>query len=345
LIGSCRKNKRKDAENAEDSFMSYLRFVSGSIFFLAGMLLLAGCVSSGPSVGRTSLSDSANFEVIKEPSVTIEWGGEGAEKMKAVLAGNEAVGAEHRAGYNGLIELHCGDGPSPFVPAYAGLNLEHVNNGNAYPDRKLQFEPRNHPMEIRKINDRTYELYESALPETGVESCTRFEFKDPHYIDVTFECIPRQEKFPFGYLNLFWASYIEKPEDNGIYFLGGGNGTEARWIRMATEKHGVKSTARDTWDNREFDYQKPFPLTLVFNESDDRHLMPFYYGRYGNYVWELIFASKDMVRFTHSPSGGGQNNPAWDFQWFIEKPVKDKVYRLSYRASYRRWSGQQDMMR
>jgi uridine kinase len=52
-----------------------------------------------------------------------------------------------------------------------------------------------------------------------------------------------------------------------------------------------------------------------------------------------------LVRFTQSPSGGGDGNPAWDFQWFINRPRKDKLYRLIYRAVYKPWVDREDVLR
>lgn len=291
---------------------------------------------------RTSLSDPAVvYEVVSEPAVEIRWG-----EMSARLVDNRAFGPDHRAGYNGLMEIRRGGGPSPFVPLYAGLNLEHVNNGRAYADRDLQFEPRRHPMELRKIDERTFELYQAALPETGVESCTRFEFVEPHHVDVTFECIPREANFPYGHLNLFWASYLQQPEDMSIYFLGRKKGESGeRWVRGITPAHGELSTHRGATDRREFAHEKPFPLTLVFNESEYEYTRPFYYGRYKDHVWIVMFRERDLVRFTQSPSGGGDGNPAWDFQWFIENPEVGKVYRMKYRAVYKPWVDESDVVR
>ena len=51
-------------------------------------------------------------------------------------------------------------------------------------------------------------------------------------------------------------------------------------------------------------------MTLVFNESDYEYTRAVYYGRYENFVWIVMFLERDLVRFTQSPSGGGEENPA-----------------------------------
>lgn len=316
-----------------------IRGYFSALVFLS-LLTVAAARRSSEHVTTLSRPKEA-YQVVPEGSVEVRWG-----KLAAQLVNNLASPPEHAAGYNGLLSIRYDGGASPFVPRFAGLNLEHVNNGVATTDRDLQFEPRKHPMELRRLDDKTYELYQAALPNTGLESSTRFAFREPHSIDVTFECIPRLDKFPRGHLNVFWASYIVKPADMSIYFLGRKKGQKSEmWIQGVTPKHGVLATHRSAKDRRQFQHDDPFPLTLVFNESDYEYTRPVYYGRYGDSVWIVMFRERDLVRFTQSPSGGGDGNPAWDFQWFIGKPRKDKLYRLVYRAVYKPWVDREDVLR
>ncbi|MSR31776.1 MAG: hypothetical protein EXR99_09755 [Gemmataceae bacterium] len=299
------------------------------------LFALCPAMASAQAVGKTTLGNpKIPFTVVTAVPIEVTRG-----KLSATLIDNQAYGKTHREGYNGLARLRLGNSPSPFVENYAGLNLEHVNNGVIYENRDLQFEPRKHPMEIRKINDSTFELYQKPLPNTGLESCTRFHFQDNGIIDVTFACVPRKDHFPYGYLNLFWASYIQKPEDMGIQFLGRKKGEkDESWIRAVTPKHGDLSTHRSASDRRDFKRAEPFPLTLVFNESGYEYTKPFYFGRYQDHALALMFHPSDLIRFTQSPSGGGQGNPAWDFQWFIDAPVKDRLYAFSFRVQWQPWT-------
>lgn len=316
-----------------------IRGYSGALVFLSIFTIAAA--RTRPEQVTTVSRTQDRYEVVPEGLVEVRWG-----KLTAELANNLDAPPEHAAGYNGLLSIRYDGGPSPFVPRYAGLNLEHVNNGVATGDRDLQFEPRKHPMELRRLDDKTYELFQAALPNTGLESRTRFAFREPHFIDVTFECIPRLDRFPHAHLNLFWASYILKPADMSIYFLGRKKGQKGEtWIQGVTPQHGVLATHRGAKDRRQFQHDNPFPLRLVFNESDYEYTRPVYYGRYGDFVWIVMFRQHDLVRFTQSPSGGGEGNPAWDFQWFIAKPRKDKLYRLVYRAVYKPWVDREDVLR
>ncbi|MDP1592020.1 MAG: hypothetical protein Q8M07_29940, partial [Prosthecobacter sp.] len=97
-----------------------------------------------------------------------------AGDLTAVIGDNSAHG-EHRAGYNGVWSLrHSAGTRSVFVPAIAGLNLEHIVTGEHLEDAKTFFEPRNAPMTLRQISEDEAELHQPPTPTFHVESWTRF---------------------------------------------------------------------------------------------------------------------------------------------------------------------------
>jgi hypothetical protein len=284
----------------------------------------------------TTLSDSSvRFRVPEKPYAVLRRG-----DVAAVVVDNRAVDDEilpgHRAGYSGLASLkHTKRAENLFVPSYAGLNFEHIHDGTLQ-DRKILFEPRNFPMELRAVDEQTVELYQKPTPHYGLESCLRYRMLEDGTIEMTLECIPRAKSFKHGYVGLFWASYIDRPESLDIHFKGHGadEPAAARWIRGVTPAHGTFSTHLATGDRREFGRDDDFPLTLVFNLSKYRYAEPWYYGVSHGMALVLMFRPRDEIRLSQSPSCGGQGNPAWDFQYLIPDYEVGRRYQMVMRAAY-----------
>jgi hypothetical protein len=300
------------------------------------LLLVAQAFAAGPLPKLTTLSDSSiEFRLSERPYVVLRRG-----DVEAVVVDNRAVDdgvlPGHRAGYSGLASLkHKRRRENLFVPSYAGLNFEHIHDGTMQ-DRKILFEPRNFPMELRVIDDQTVELYQKPTPHYKLESCLRYRMLEDGTIEMTLECIPRTRSFKHGYVGLFWASYIHQPESLDIHFKGHGGDepAAARWIRGVTPAHGTFSTHLATDDRREFGRDADFPLTLVFNLSRYRYAEPWYFGVSHGMALVLMFRPQDEIRLSQSPSGGGQGNPAWDFQYLIPDYEVGRRYQMVMRAAY-----------
>jgi hypothetical protein len=260
--------------------------------------------------------------------------------LTAVIGDNEAHGT-HAAGYNGIHQLtHRNEPTNLFVPTVAGLNLEHIFDGDQelrrQHDRKLFYEPRHAPMALKRVSENEAELHQPPTPTFHLESWTQFKLVAPHYVDFTFRCRPTQHVFEHGYIGLFWASYINAPEDKSMYVRGGG-----RWQQLCTQQHNDQSTVVHR-DNR-------FDLTFTPATGDAlyKHLSPlkfdepFFYGLFRKQLFLLMFDRSAGIRFTHSPSGGGYNkelestNPAWDFQFIIPAYEVLRDYGFRARAVYR----------
>ena len=170
----------------------------------------------------TSLSDkSVSYKRAEKPYVVIKRG-----NVEAVIVDNRAVDDEvlpkHRAGYSGVASLtHTDRRANLFVPSYAGLHFEHIHDGTLQ-DRKVLYEPRNAPMQLRVVDQYTAELYQAPTPHYKLESCLRYGMLEDGTIELTVECIPHAKTFTNGYIGLFWASYIHHPESLDIHFKGRG---------------------------------------------------------------------------------------------------------------------------
>lgn len=306
-------------------------------FSLAFLVLVAFPVQLWPEElpKLTTLSDAAiKYNVPSKPYVVLRGG-----DVEAVIVDNRAADDEilpgHRAGYSGVASLkHAQQKRNIFVPSYAGLNYEHIHDGTVQP-RDILFEPRRAPMELRVVSDRVAELYQAATPHWGLESCLRYELLDDGAIEMTLECIPHQKTFANGYIGLFWASYIHQPESLDIHLRGYAEGSDkAEWLRGVTPQHGVLSTHVGINDARHFKHAPDFPLTLAFHRSKYRYAEPWYFGVSHGMALAFMFREQDKARLTQSPSGGGQGNPAWDFQYFFSDYQVERRYQAVMRALY-----------
>jgi len=282
---------------------------------------LAGLASAlgGAVPGATSLTNSTvAYTASARHHVVLKRG-----PITAIVVDNHAVDTPelpgHRAGYNGVASLaHARDGRNVFVPALAGLNLEHIHDGTLTVAAE-RFEPRKAPMVLRVIDAHTVELYQPPTPTFQLESCGRFHLLADGTLEYTFECIPRADTFKRGFIGVFWASYLAAPEDRAIHFRGreaaAGN-DPGEWLRTLSPQHGVDSTHPPAVDPRPITFVPGFPLTLANHRSRYVHTEPWYFGVTRGLALVQMFRARDLVWFAQSPTGGGGANPAWDFQWF-----------------------------
>jgi hypothetical protein len=262
----------------------------------------------------------------------------GVGDLTAVIGDNEPYDGR-RPGYNGIHRLVHRTLPEPSLLGIAGLNFEHIFDGqqdqlSLSGDGKVYFEPRNHPMTLRRISDQEAELHQEPTPTYHLESWTRFKLEPPHYVDFAFRCRATQHVFANGYIGLFWASYINAPENKSIYFRD-----PKGWVQLCTQEHNNQSTVRHVDDMLELQFRNAPRQTLYNNFSPLRYLEPFYYGYFGtNHLFILMFDRTEGIRFSHSPSSGGPPsfpNPAWDFQFIIPKYDVLQEYGFLARAVYR----------
>ena len=212
--------------------------------------------------------------------------------------------------------------------------------------RKIFFEPRNAPMEFKKLSDAEAELHQEPTPTFHLESRTRFKLVEPHYLDMSFRCKPTQHAFAHGYIGLFWASYINAPDDKSIYFRNA-----KLWQQLCTQRHNDESTVRHRDDKLDLRFSDGFPNCLFRNYSPLRYDVPFYYGHFREQTAIFMFDRTSGIRFTHSPSGGGANpqrqttNPAWDFQYLLPNYEVNKEYGFRARVVYRERCDREEVLR
>src|SRR5207244_1640446 len=181
---------------------------------------------------------------------------------------------------------------------------------------------------FRKISDSEAELHQPPTPTFHLESWMRFKLVAPHYIDLTFRCKPHQHVFAYGYIGLFWASYIDDPENKSIYFRD-----DKGWVQFSTQTHFDESTVVHLEDKTRLKFTPDTRTMLYTSLSPLRFRDPLYYGFFGSQMYILMFDRTEGIRFSHSPSAGGPpstTETAWDWQFII--PAYDVLQEYGYRA-------------
>ncbi len=301
---------------------------------LASLLVLANSHGGEATVVHTARIDTA--------------------RLQLVIADNEAYGAEHRGGYNGVAELrlHPGDAKNLFVPNYSGLNLEHIFNGDATSYGWDIFEPRRSPMQLIRPATNRVELRQEKTAHWPLRSRLVFEAKEDA-IDLTYFATPLADVWQkHGYIGVFFASYIQSPEDMAIQFIGrsrlGRGDAQPRWIKHLPAKHGEAASHRPAGSKWDPTFDADFKITLATGHSDFEYLYPFYYGRSGDNVLILMFertGAEGELRFAQSPSGGGKGNPAWDFVYFRRDYAVNREFSLRVRAVYQKFTDRETVVR
>lgn len=294
-------------------------------FLLSTTTMAATVLSTHVSAASSTLSDN-HYQELQNGS------------LRATIGDNTSSGS-HRAGYNGVWEQYHHSSPrSIFVPGIAGLNLEHLITGAELKSDDAFFEPRRAPMQLNSAQPNQVELYQPPTPLTHVESWTTFDTKTDHCLDMNFRCRLHRDLFPFGYIALFWASYIHAPQDKSMYFLGTLDGKTEQWLQLSTQVHNDQSTVRFRDDTFEMKFADDGRPALFKSLSPLRFTKPFFYGHIDDLIWCVMFDRAMGIRFTHSPSGGGfhqerqTSNPAWDFQFVIEQPELNRDYGFRART-------------
>jgi hypothetical protein len=275
-----------------------------------------------------------------------------SDTLRLVIADNEAFGTIHRAGLNGVAELLLeSDGHNLFVPPAAGLNFEHIFSGDEESFQWRMFEPRRAPMQLVRRSPTCIELRQESTEHWPLRSRLTYEVEGDA-INFTYCGTPLADAWKkYGYLGLFFASYIQKPQDMSIQFIGrlrpGLGDTSAQWIKHVPARDGEAASHRaagSTWDPPS---DEGFKVVLVKGISDFEYLYPFYFGRSGENVFVMMFErprDDSEIRFAQSPSGGGTGNPAWDFAYFQRSYEVNREFCFRARAVFRKFKDREEVI-
>lgn len=276
-----------------------------------------------------------------------------SQHLQLFVADNKAYSPHHRTGYNGVSELYCcGEPRNLFVPTYAGLNFEHIFNGDSATYSWNKFEPRQAPMKLTRRASNSIELLQTRTQNWPLETTLTYSSVEPDAVDLTVRVVSEENAWKkHGYIGLFFASYIQAPADKGISFIGkptgGDSSPSARWIHHHSPHHGKRSAHRPSSSDWQPAFDPGFPLSLVTGRSQWKYDYPFYYGRRGEHVAIMMFKRPSKggeIWFAQSPTGGGERNPAWDFILFQRDCEIGREFRFDIRLVVRPFRGREDVI-
>jgi hypothetical protein len=276
------------------------------------------------------------------------------DSLRVVVADNEAFGANHRAGYNGVAELQLAalGAKNLFVPSVAGLNFEHIFSGDAQSFAWNIFEPRRAPMQLVRRSATRVELQQERSEHWPLRSRVTYEVTNDA-IDFTYCGTPLADAWrKHGYIGVFFASYIDQPEDMSLQFIGrsrsGRSDARPRWIKHLPPKHGEAANHRPAGSAWDPPLDEGFNIPLVKGTSNFEYVYPFYFGRSGENVFIMMFERPregGELRFAQSPSGGGTGNPAWDFVYFQRGYEVNREFCFRARAVFRKFKDAGEVIR
>lgn len=324
-----------------DDYLPMMKFILLHRCLPSSLAALSLVMATSIEVGWAQETGSSNV-------VRIETG-----SIRVAVVDNCAYPPRHNAGYNGVSELQLrGEDRNLFVPDYSGLNLEHFFNGDARTYGWHIFEPRQAPMKLLRPSKQMVELTQDRTEHWPIRSRVVYEVQEDA-IEMTYYGTPLENVWDrHGLLGVFFASYIQAPEDMSIQFIGrsreGRGGQKPRWIKHLPTEHGVAANHRpagSTWDPT---FDEGFQITLASGFSDYEYLYPFYFGRSGDTVFVMMFEPPQAggeMRFAQSPSGGGTGNPAWDFVYYHRDCKVGREFSFKVRAVYRKFTSTDDIVR
>jgi len=280
--------------------------------------------------------------------------------------------ADRRAGMNGVVVRHRSDAAPLFVPGLAGLNYEHVFDGQQ-DDRELHFEPRRAQCALQPLGGSRVLAAIPATdgagvvldwpptPQWGLATRITLRVVEPDMVDAEYGFTPTRRSSQGDLLGVFFADYINQPEELGYKFWGhdaagsdntmtgqasspgrgGAEGGAERVIAYASSEHGVLSTHR--WAN-EPDYPPMGAISahwMYASFSPYVFTRPYFWGEVRGLTALWMFdppaggAPPEGLRIAHSPSGGGAGNPAWDYIFLMPGYEVGRAYRWRSRLVYR----------
>lgn len=225
---------------------------------------------------------------------------------------------ERSNGYNGIRQLYHRQGPKENIFATAwssSLNFEFVYDASGrymtprWEDGRMGSAPT--PSRLTRIDRNSACLEVFVPPPHRVDVKTQFSLVPPYYIDIETEILPRAGAFIGDWLGLFWANYIHTPEHKATFFKGrAGKADPVRFVSSLAElpaSLAPQARAFVKEDGALLPAEPDIQGGLMHNIRPTRFVDPYFFGRWRNMMFLMMFRTDLDLRLAIQPTGGGLN--------------------------------------
>lgn len=243
-----------------------------------------------------------------------------------------------------------------------GLNFEHIMNGAAKDKSISMFTPRKDSCSIERLSDTSVKVKHQAKHSSwNIESSMTYSFTGENYIDLEFNAILQENKFPLDYVAFMWASYMSRTIDRRIHFLGRNNNQD-EWKAFGEDiADGFETGTVGYYKSEPLDYEEDAKTLNVIEHPEKKFSSPFYYGlvhgsgtveaKNDTMVYIMMFDQKEPIRFAmwnfmrNSEGKPDTHSPAWDWQYVIRNPKLNEAYSYQARIVYKPFINKEDVLK
>ena len=280
--------------------------------------------------------------------------------FSGILHDNEANKQRSGSGFNPLTHILYPE-QSLFRDDAVGLNFEHIMNGAAKDADICMFTPRRDACSVVRHSESCASIVHDAESSSwNMDSEIRYILSGEHYIDLEFTVIPREDRFPQGYVAFMWASYMRRTVDRRIYFLGRDNRGEG-WLAFGEDtSDGFETGTVSCHGIAHLPYEHGTKTLNIIEHPSKKLVLPFYYGFVhgcgcvnnpdDTMVYIMMFDQKESIRFAmwnfikNAYGIPDTHSPAWDWQYVIKQPKINQAYGYRARVVYKPFAGRDDVL-
>ena len=243
-----------------------------------------------------------------------------------------------------------------------GLNFEHIINGTARDQEICCFTPRRDRCSLVRRAETCFSICHEAADSTwDIESEMRYTFPGGPCIDLEFSAILKSERFPLGYVDFMWASYMNRTRERRIHFYGM-EGEREGWVSFGDDTdEGFETGTVSHHGVEDLPYEEGAATLNILEHPEKKFILPLYYGLVDGdgepattedtMAYIMMFDQRTPIRFAmwnfiqDAEGKPDPHSPAWDWQYAIRSPEIGKRYGYRARVVYKPFEGREDVER